>query len=584
MYINVSSLSEYSKVFKVFLLLSLLFFCSFFLYDSNKTSSVQNRVVEASAGEMKYHIARFGTGNIVSAVIDDAEFRSLRLGWHHNWSVSPYFSPYHQMDPDIIADTLFYGLVGGYSSDQCQNYYNEDGSIKSNMVAHLEQFPDRSIIWIGNELGYDDNRDPTTYATEYKYCYDMVKEINPNILVAIGANPGMPSFHTASWRVNNWVIPEDPEGRWSGSGDITTNHFSYLTYVFDDYRKIYEEELPYDAFVLHFYPSLAPGCVDFDCVVDDLTLFRETFMDDPLISTKPIIVKEFGAVVGFDPEWPQAQQDAFFENEVEELKNFHNLFLDMKGPLGNPHDGGRYVQLMAWFNGDTQCESVADKDCMWNSAMYYCEKVEGSHYLTNCASEQARSPIGDGFIDYVTDLSLTYDRQPPSRPRVSFSLDNDQLTLNLSAADNDTINTFILSAGSQIGLADHFSWRTIGPNETFELMKGDVLGYFVNIIARDDGYNESSIGTVLIPGTCDPSCRIDQLCVLNTCKNISADTDLNEEVNMNDYATFVGDYLAVREDDLNYDARSDMNLDGIIDMNDYTIWVSSYLRDIHGIL
>jgi len=60
-------------------------------------------------------------------------------------------------------------------------------------------------------------------------------------------------------------------------------------------------------------------------------------------------------------------------------------------------------------------------------------------------------------------------------------------------------------------------------------------------------------------------------------KDFMADIDRNLDVNMTDYAEFVADYLAYKDDIANYTEVSDLNLDEALSMKDYALFIIEYL-------
>ncbi len=376
----------------------------------------------------------------------------------------------------------------------------------------------------------------------------MIKEINPNIKVAIGGNPGMPSMDHWLQNIENWQIPEDPNDRWSYTDSLTINHFEYLSYVMDDYETENGESMPFDAIVLHFYPCAIGDCNDTQQVITDLETFRSTFMSSSEDSIKPIIVNEFNAVPEFNDSWTDEEKNQYYDTETTKMIQFYELLLNATGEAGNPNDNGRYVQRIAWFNGYSKCTDLENEVCTYNHTLYFCPSE------TSCEVNQVSSPFADAYLSYVEEKASTYDISLPGKPYMKFKFNTDTIDIQYKSEDNNGINTYIISLGNSVNDASVENWIETGTLITKSYFRSTAEKKYFNVIARDDGYNESQINSTLL---------------------IDLDLDNDLSLTLNDYGVFVQEFLQNRFNQVNLD--SDFNDDGYIKLSDYSIFVEQYI-------
>jgi len=431
-------------------------------------------------------MARFGVGHLINTFTNNNEAKELleyRFGWYHNW--------YHKKEwicgvgipttIDIPDSIDFYGFVGDWAPNEtdCSQSFKDE----------LSNYKDGDVIWIGNEIGWDDKRDPTTYARQYKSWYDCIKSVNPNIKVAPGANPGNPTWDYWVSHMDMWLEKEDPKGRWSVENEKQINYIEYLTYAKNDYKEIYGEEMPLDAYVIHIYG--VEGWHDVDKIKNSIIAFRQ-YMKDEGHQRYHLYIKEMGML-------PNAQDD--WEKDGQTMVNLFNMLLNLKDEnIGNLNDDNRLVQRWAWYVGPVGCtEDSSYESCTWKyTGFYHCHKLNDNpaDWSCDCSKYRKETPLGKKYREYVSEIWPSYDSQPPDKPEITYELNGNTANVNFQANDNGQINDYEISVGSSEGKADVMLWTSTDTKISFNI--NNAVGKYVNVKALDDGYNWSEVSSVKI--------------------------------------------------------------------------------------
>ena len=409
---------------------------------------------------------RVGVGSFASA-FPTRDMRSgyddFRVGFFHNWAHWKDHLTGSNRLPDMPPDEVtFAALVGGYGPTLC----NES------RVAELADLPDGTYVWVGNELGWDDRRDPTTFATQYKSWYDCIKAVNPNLLVFPGANPGHMTFHYWDTRVPYWEIPNDPRGRWSVDDRPTVRE--YYDFVLEDYQRIHGEKLPADGFVFHAYGAGGGvSWLDVDHVKESVRQSR-IFMKDHGYQDLPMVIKEFGFLA---PEGTQQEMN-------QSMVAMHEMMLHYRDQsLGNPLDNHRMVQRFTWFI------AKSNEDSGWSQTAFI--------HCVDCGVDRQVTPLGQAFKNWAQGVD--YDYQPPAKPQVSFDfVGSGKVRVNYQGSDNGRINQYQLAVGGQAGTADVSVWQTNRLQTSKEYSVSEVVGKYVSVKSVDDGYNWSDVSSVRV--------------------------------------------------------------------------------------
>ncbi len=449
---------------------------------SNNDFDIRDKAAEGEFNIDTYRgMARFGLGRLAECFVreqDLHEYDDFKFGWFHNWTYTKDYCGMGSFPVEIPESIDYYGLVGGASPSTT--------SCPNNLKQKIASYKDGDIIWVGNEIGYDDKRDPTTYATQYKSWYDCIKSVNPNIKVAPGANPGYPRFTYRDYTVSDWEINTDPSGRWSPTKLI--NYIEYISYAMNDYVSIYGEQMPIDAFVIHLYPCNHNGdCHNMSFVEEELRNFR-TFMKSVGGSTKPLIIDEMATL----------DNSEFDDEQKSSMSNLYNLLLNLKdADIGNPNDNNRLVQRWAWFYGPDDCSPPDYTECTWSWTSYFkCCKIEDQWWTANCSVFRETTEIGEYHKEYVSQIFPYYDYYPPEDPVINYSLSGNTANVNFSAEDPGRINNYEISVGSSSGETDVMLWTSTDTSTSYTI--NNAIGKYVNVKAIDDGYNWSNVSSILI--------------------------------------------------------------------------------------
>lgn len=415
-------------------------------------------------------LSRFGVGNASRMFVGDkkALVDEYSFGWTHNWTLTSSSNLPNQVD--------FAGLVGGYTP----NVTDCPEAVKNK----LSKFKDGSYIWVGNEIGWDDKSDPTTYAKKYKSWYDCIKGVNPSINVAVGANGGNPEFYYSSNEISKWVIANDLKGRWNTSSEI--NYYTYLDLVNQEYNRLYNKDIPRDFYVIHDYPNKGDWYNE-DVIFDYVIRFRK-YMKSAGHQNYDLFIKEMGFLdptLNNQPEMNQTMTSVF------------NKMLNTKSQeYGNLYDDGRLVQRWAWFVA-TSWSNQTGKEKWEQTSFMVCPNISGSRWGIDCSDKASyQTPLGLAYVKYISSIKNSYDTQKPKAPVIKFlSKTGNTYSFKFSAQDpNGKINNYTYSVGTKAGLGDIKVWKNIGKTTKVTFATNQDIFYF-NVKARDDGFNWSNISS-----------------------------------------------------------------------------------------
>jgi len=437
------------------------------IYIRDNNLDIRDKAAEGDFNISEYRgMARFGAGRLTEAFQTEdvlEEYNDYKFGWYHNWMAKGDYFGDGEFPVEIPESLDFYGLIGGYNPGEtvCPDI----------LKSQIERFTDGDVIWVGNEIGWDDDRDPTTYARQYKSWYDCVKSVNPNIRVAPGANPGHPTFDYSTERITGWQISNDPQGRWNPNKLI--NYMEYLEYAKSDYIIRYGEEMPIDAYVIHVYPCGGGNCLDVNFVEDQIRIFR-SYMKNTGEERLHLYIKETNVVIG--GKYDDEQRDAIF--------NLYDLFLNLKdSEIGNPNDNNRLVQRWAWW----WMAANPGVDYLYNVQchLYECDPFYNSDGTIknasthDCRTKRIETLLAEYHKQYVNQVWNTYDSQPPNNPDIIYNLSGNTAIVSYSAEDNGRINNYEISVGSTSGETDIMLWTSTDMQTSFTI--NDAVDKYINV-------------------------------------------------------------------------------------------------------
>ncbi|HRW09557.1 MAG TPA: hypothetical protein P5121_30860 [Caldilineaceae bacterium] len=326
---------------------------------------------------------RIGYGATLSPITRYPAIRSLNAGWYVNWGVSvnavrPSGMEYAQMirvHQDIVQ------------TDGCGKYVTADRRICPYVEPHSYSFePDAATIqaaaranpgsiWlIGNEpdrldwVGFgQDEMLPELYAVAYKEMRDLIKAADPQAQIAI-----------------------------AGVIQATPMRLEYLTKVWDEYKRLYNADMPVDIWNVHNFileevcekvekedgskeftcygSGVVPGSTarkgsydgmswahtNKDIFHQQIVAFRQ-WMKDHGQATKPLIVSEYGVLYSSVPcrnPIPGGCSDANWVNlqDPQVVQEFmlwsFDYFLNTRDCALSEIDDCRLVQRWLWFSLD----------------------------------------------------------------------------------------------------------------------------------------------------------------------------------------------------------------------------------------
>ena len=319
----------------IFLLIAVILFCSFF--------AVKQHTPAFATGPEIALKHRFGVGAASNIALFD--YQQLGgIGWYFDWDWRHQWIEEKPYDSNLV----YFPLVGGYNP----GVQTPTCEVLTNWVnTHREKYPQNTIFMIGNEIGWDDQRNPEQYARAYHAYYSCIKAIDNRFGVAIG---GIPS---PSWIYQNydwWPLPWLP---WRGMSSMPA--LDYVRFARQEYESIYGVPMPIDAFILHTYV--------FTGNMDDIEVFKQhvrdyrNFMKEIGARDKPLIIKEMGI--------PRSRVPISIVKEFM-YKAFDYLQNAKDSNLGMPSDENRLVQRWAWFvlnDGEGEYEGYWDSTSLFDS-------------------------------------------------------------------------------------------------------------------------------------------------------------------------------------------------------------------------
>lgn len=448
---------------KVFIcLLTLTIFVASFYNPSIGKVYAQNAVV----------LSRFGAGNAIRMFVGDkkALVGDYSFGWTHNWSLT------EGSNNNLPSRVDFAGLVGGYNPNMA--------SCSESVKNKISNFKDGSYIWIGNEIGLDDKSDPTTYAKKYKSWYDCIKSVNPSINVAVGANPGNPNTYYSPNDISKWVVSNDSMGRWDTSSKI--NYYTYLNLVNQEYNRLYKKDIPRDFYVIHIYP-IEGGWYNTDTIFNFVIDFRK-YMKSMGHQNYDLFIKEMGFL---DPALnDQTKMNHTMVTLLDKLLNTKSK------EYGNLYDDGRLVQRWAWFIASSWPNS-AGKEKWEQSSFMVCPSIPKSRWSIDCSSKSSyQTPLGLAYVNYISSIKNSYDTQRPEAPTVQFlgKIGNSYSFKFFAQDPGGKIDNYAYSIGTKSGVADIKIWKNVGKTTKVTFLTNQ-NSFYLNVKARDDGFNWSEIGS-----------------------------------------------------------------------------------------
>ncbi|MDD3647670.1 MAG: hypothetical protein PHS44_04190 [Candidatus Dojkabacteria bacterium] len=469
------------------------------VYLASRKETVDTRR-QASEGGFDFNeyrgFARIGAGrapDMFPMKEQEEEWDDYKFGWYHTWRLKKGFSyefskyameainPTAKIPPNVV----FHGMIGSWVFEGGQ-----DPDCTEKVKEKLAEYEDGEVIWVGNELGWGDGRDPHTFAVQYNGWYDCIKSVNPNIKVSPGANPGDPYFFKYQVR--------------HGEEVENTNFIGYLTFAREEYQMIFGTEMPVDAYVIHTY--IFHTADDYEAYSRDLEVsvrrFRE-FMKSIGDQDKPLIVKEMGNLT--------AIENGDWTTSIEELERSYALFLNLKdGTIGNPLDNNRLVQQWSWFVGENLgFDECWDAVCDWcYTSFMFCKKVpELENWVDtfDCKTNEV-TPLGLRYKQLVADIGQTYDDSQPIVNNLSLEEKENSFEVSFNVRDEESqVNNIEISIGTVKGKADIVHWKSIGKRNTYTISEKHKNKFF-NVKVIDDGYNWSNVVSEQIQSSCIPEC------------------------------------------------------------------------------
>lgn len=515
---------EIAAMFGFFLLAILMPISVYFL--NSRTQDVRNRAATSFDSSSYRGLARFGAGSapdIFNTMENAAEWADYKFGWYHNWRRWRGYSFENLVSGDMPEMAPIPPSVG-FSGIISPGWAWAEPSIAGctqEIKDDLADYIDGDIIWIGNEPGWGDQRDPHSYAQSYKSWYDCIKSVNPNIRVAPGAF--IPTYKYGT-KMKNWENAKDPlntsSPRWDASdpsnikpaGGIT--YIQYLTYTKESYESLYGSEMPVDAYVIHLYNlyedafNESQSAQDYaDTIKDELIAFR-TWMKNNGEERLSLTTKETGFLI-VDPVLDPNDDEDKWEMLGDRMVAMLNMYNSLTDPsIGNPNDGNRLLQRWSWFvaGNPDPCEYEMQNACgSQDTSFVLCPGITGYFLAIDCDNPSTRitTPLGERYKSYISTVAASYDSTPPAKPTVSYTVSGTTASVTFTATDNGTVNDYEISLGSQAGEADVVNWQSTNTQKTYSLP--NAVGKYVNVKAIDDGYNWSDVSSELI-SSCTPDC------------------------------------------------------------------------------
>lgn len=355
-------------------------------------------------------------------------------------------------------------------------------------------------VWVGNEVGLDDRRDPRTFAENYRSLYEFLKAADPSIRVAPGANPGSVLMNYPLGV--QWQIQADPAGRWdyrkaegSNAPVKAINYLQFMTYANEDYQSLYGTPLPADFYVIHLYPFSENALV----ANEDLATLRRAiiemrrFMKGLGGQAKDLYIKEMGMAE------TTRMDDTVLASNAETMKKILDMLWipdeqhAIDRGLGHVNDRFRLVQKWAWFNG----VSVLDEESSGNSFYWpmtsFFKCAADPRMQADCRKKAVETPISLAFKEYVAILLGSLDVSHPAKPQIAIaSQSGDLRKIRITSPADASLSTYEV-AFSESDQGDGALFHMIGLPTEYEFDAKNRYGKYLLIRARDDAWNRSGI-------------------------------------------------------------------------------------------
>ncbi len=469
----------------------------------------------AATGYQGY--ARLGMGQLILADLTEQEVEQTKFGWWFTWGETN-----NDQNNVLPAGTKFIAVAGNGDKYAAPCTTNSTGN---GFVDFMRKLPDRTIVMVGNELGNDDLNDPVSYVERYIKTYDCIKTTNPTLQVYVGGH--VSPNNGLGWIMGSWIYKADPtnQNRWHYETK-RINSLEYMSIVVSDYHakclgssgsqggsysafcNKYGNTFPADGFTTHAYPGVATrpaahasagkpagelySWYESDGYKNEVFDFR-TWMKENGYQNKPLIVKEYGILHDNQPY----QNGAL--SAMREASQYYATTKDTA--LGNPNDDYRLVQQFAWYTIYVNASSTQPPK--WPGTVFF----QCPNFDCTPSNRTNITPLWQGWKDFVSIDLAGYDSKQPNLPSASFTQSGANTVVTYSATDTKPngsagqINSYIVSVGTAPGKADIVAWSNVGKSTSRQFTSAQVQNHYVNIIAIDDGYNESEIKSLHITNT-----------------------------------------------------------------------------------
>ncbi len=276
---------------------------------------------------------------------EDFDFEKIPFSWYSDWW-------FDGLNPDK-KKIKYCPLVGGYSFGY---KFPTEEELEKLITQNPDTYPEHTLWFIGNEIGYDDRLIPSEYAEHYHYYYSALKKINPTYRVSFGAAVTEEIF----------IYDDKWNERWRGFSE------KYIREVFEAYAKRYGL-LQTDCFNLHAYVRQNPLDVkNFENFIRDFRKLMKSLGHDE----KLLIISEFGVL---DKDVPEEKVKQF----MYECLDYMMTAKDEE--LGCPADDYRLAQKWAWFAFNEGGEANR------NTALF--------------DSNKKITPLGEAYAEYISNLN-----------------------------------------------------------------------------------------------------------------------------------------------------------------------------------
>ena len=267
---------------------------------------------------------RFGVAAILSKNnsinLSGLDYKKINFSW--------YFDYCYENSP--VGTKKYFPLIGAYSKSGSRKIPDID--VLNNLIKkNRSKYPDNTIWFIGNEVGFDDGLSPAEYAKHYNYYYKCLKKINPTYKIAFGAVPAQYSY---VWD----FITGSKKPLWQGYPT------DYIIDCHKAYSEIFNKKMPVDFYRLN---PLAPSIhYDIDNMPHNISFFKNRIIKFRRMmksigeQNKPLIIAEFGVL-----------KDSSHKEVIEYMYKALDFLTSKKDKkLGCPNDGYRLVQMWSWYS------------------------------------------------------------------------------------------------------------------------------------------------------------------------------------------------------------------------------------------